>query len=73
MTITLDPTIEDKLRAEAQARGVPAEEYVRELLEEHFASPVKSGGEREAQQSNSLKPLLILEGSVPRLTKDELY
>lgn len=71
MTITLDPTTEEKLRAEAQVRGVPAEEYVRELLEERFALPTKIEGESE--QSSSLKPLLILEGSVPRLTKDELY
>ena len=73
MTLTLAPSLEERLRAEAQSRGVPAEEYARELLEEYFASLPELEGSERNRQSSSLQPLLILKGSVPHLTKDELY
>jgi hypothetical protein len=72
MTITLAPTVEQKLRAAAQARGVPAEDYARELLEEHFSWPAEPP-RRENNSSAALQPLWVLEGSVPHLSKDELY
>ena len=47
LTIELNETAEERLRAGAEAKGVPAEAYARELLE-GFLSP--SIGERLVEQ-----------------------
>jgi hypothetical protein len=43
MTITLPPDIEERLKGEASRRGLPTDEYVRNLIVDHLPPPPPSG------------------------------
>jgi hypothetical protein len=75
ITVELNENAEHRLRANAQARGLPAEAYAKELLEglllpngEHK----RDGGHRTEAES-AAEPFPVLEGYVPALAKEELY
>jgi hypothetical protein len=68
ITIDLDHRAEERLRAAAQNDGMPLEQYARIVLERtaQMLPPAQTPSAPHFE-------LLVLEGSVPDFTKEDLY
>lgn len=74
ITIALNEAAEDRLRAKAEVKGLPAEAYAKELLEALLLPSAELGQSGHlTEEVPSGEPFPVLEGYVPTLTKDELY
>lgn len=74
ITIALNEAAEDRLRAKAEAKGLDAEAYAKELLEGLLLPPTGTGQNGHTNtEDHDDEPFPVLEWYVPSLTKDELY
>lgn len=56
ITVELERSVEERLKTDAEARGITAEQYVREILEGALRGPMKTGQQivRELEQEGIL-------------------